>query len=57
MMHSTWKSTDLTAVLAEAWVVCVGLGKTPGGTLAGTHGTAGLSLDTDQEGSMKPVSA
>ena len=48
--------TDLTAVWAEAWVVCAGQDKTPGGTWAGGHGTAGLSLDTDQEGSMTPVS-
>lgn len=40
---------------AEAWVVCAGQDKTPGGTWAGAHGTAGLSWDTDQEGSMTPV--
>lgn len=36
--------------------MCAGQDKTPGGTLAGKHGTAGLSWDTDQEGSMTPVS-
>lgn len=52
----TTECTDLTAVWAEAWVVCAGQDKTPGGTWAGAHGTAGLSWDTDQEGSMTPVS-
>lgn len=41
---------------AEVWVVCAGQDKTPGGTWAGAHGTAGLSWGTDQEGSMTPVS-
>lgn len=54
--HGITKCTDLTAVWAEAWVVCAGQNKTPGGTWAGAHGTAGLSWDTDQEGSMTPVS-
>lgn len=46
----------LTAVRAEVWVVCAGQDKTPGEIWAGAHGTAGLSWDTDQEGSMTPVS-
>lgn len=50
------KCTDLTAAWAEAWVVCAGQDKTPDGTWAGAHGTAGLSWDIDQEGSMTPVS-
>lgn len=50
------KYADLTAVWAEAWVVCAGQDKTPGGTWVGGHGTAGLSWDTDQGGSMTPVS-
>lgn len=41
---------------AEAWLVCAAQDKTPGGRWAGAHGTAGLSWDTDQEGSMTPVS-
>lgn len=44
--------TDLTAVWVEVWVVCAGLDKTPGETLTGVPGTAGLSWDTDQEDSM-----
>lgn len=36
--------------------MCAGGDKTPGGTWAAAHGTAGLSWDTDQEGSMTPVS-
>lgn len=36
--------------------MCVGPGKTPGGTQAGTHGTAGLNWDTDQEDNMIPGS-
>lgn len=36
--------------------MCAGQDKTPGETWAGAHGTAGLSWDTDQEGSMTPVS-
>ncbi len=54
--YSITECTDLTAVWAEVWVVCAGQDKTPGGTWAGAHGTAGLSWDTDQEGSMTPVS-
>lgn len=50
------KSTNLTAVWAEAWAVCAEQDKTPGGRWAGAHGTAGLSWDTDQEGSTTPVS-
>lgn len=41
---------------AEVWVVCAGQDKTPGGTWAGAHDTAGLSWDTDQEDSTTPVS-
>lgn len=55
-MDNTVQCTDLTAVWAEAWVACAGQDKTPGGTQAGAHDTAGLSWDTDQEGSMTPVS-
>lgn len=36
--------------------MCAGQDKTPGGTWAGAHGTAGLSWGTDQGGSMTPVS-
>ena len=36
--------------------MCAGQYKTPGGTWAGAHGTAGLNWDTDQEGSMTLVS-
>lgn len=43
-------------MLAEVWVVRAGQDKTPGETWAVAHGTAGLSWDTDQEGSMTPVS-
>lgn len=45
------RSTDLPAVWVEVWVVCAGQDKTPGETLTGVPGTAGLSWDTDQEDS------
>lgn len=45
------QSTDLPAVWVEVWVVCAGQDKTPGETLTGVPGTAGLSWNTDQEDS------
>lgn len=45
------RSTDLPAVWVEVWFVCAGQDKTPGETLTGVPGTAGLSWDTDQEDS------
>lgn len=56
-MAESQAGTDLTAVWAEVWAVCAGQDKTPGETWAGAHGTAGLSLDTDQGSSTTPVSA
>lgn len=50
-------SEDLTAAWAEAWAGGAGQDKTPGGTWAGKHGTAGLSWGTAQEGSTTPGSA